>query len=125
MFMNLPGAEVEEDEFIYDAFKRAHRTVHGKDPKTYTEGWTSDASHITRYGVPTLNYGPSGRMRSGVESWDPEIGEHVSLEDLYETTKVYASLMLDVCGKPREEILPFLERKIEERRKHSKSTVVL
>ena len=125
MFMYLPGAEIDEDEIIYEVVKRAHREVHGQNPEVYTEGWTSDASAIARYGVPTINYGPSGRIRSGVPGWDPNIGEHVSLEDLYETTKVYASLLLDVSGKLREEILPHIQRKIAERRKLAKSTVTL
>ena len=122
MYMSNPGAEIEDDEYIYGAIKRAHKSVHGRDPETVTEGWISDASHITRYGVPTLNYGPSGRTRSGVPGWDPNIGEHVSLEDLYHTTKVYASLLLDVCGRPREEILPHIKRKIEQQR-HSTVTL--
>lgn len=122
MYMSNPGSEIEEDEYIYSAIKRAHKEVHGTDPDTVTEGWISDASHITRYGVPTLNYGPSGRTRSGKPGWDPNIGEHVSLEDLYQTTRVYASLMLDVCGKSKEEILPHIQKKFAQRRK---STVTL
>ncbi len=122
MYMSDPGAEIEEDEPVVEAVVRAHRSVHGRDPEFLTEGYITDATHLTRYGIPTLNYGPVGRMRSGVPGWDPAAGEHVSLEDMYMTTKVYASLLLDVCGKPREEVLPESGRKSGPRRK---STVTI
>jgi acetylornithine deacetylase/succinyl-diaminopimelate desuccinylase-like protein len=65
-----------------------------------------DATYLNRFGVPALNYGPSGRLRTTPESrWDPNAGEHVSIEDLYNCTRVYASLILDVCGGARSEVL--------------------
>jgi acetylornithine deacetylase/succinyl-diaminopimelate desuccinylase-like protein len=64
----------------------------------------SDASHLQAYGIPAVNYGPSGRTITGKENWDPEVGEHLSIEDLTATARVYATLMLDVCGRSREEI---------------------
>lgn len=122
MYMSDPGAEIEEDEPVVEAITRAHRSVHGREPEFLTEGYITDATHLTRYGIPTVNYGPVGRMRTGVSGWDPAAGEHVSLEDMYFTTKTYASLLLDVCGKPREEVLSGSERRSTQRRK---STVTI
>jgi hypothetical protein len=51
-----------------------------------------------------VNYGPSGRTVTGKENWDPEIGEHLNIEDLTETAKVYAAVALDVLAQTREEL---------------------
>jgi hypothetical protein len=41
---------------------------------------------------------------TGKENWDPDVGEHLSIEDLTETAKVYTALILDICTKTREEL---------------------
>jgi acetylornithine deacetylase/succinyl-diaminopimelate desuccinylase-like protein len=76
----------------------------GKPPEEAVGLFYSDAAHFQAYGIPAINYGPSGRTVTGKENWDPEIGEHISVVDLTNTAKVYAALMLDVCGKRREEL---------------------
>jgi acetylornithine deacetylase/succinyl-diaminopimelate desuccinylase-like protein len=104
--MSVPGTEVDEDSPIYQATMRAHRSVFGKDPEIISEAYISDATYLNRFGVPTLNYGPSGRLRTTPETrWDPNAGEHVSVDDLYNCTRVYASLILDVCGRARSEVI--------------------
>src|SRR6266436_5203533 len=54
-------------------------------------GWDSDASVMTRFGIETLNYGPSSGPR------DAE-GEKVAIETLVNTTKVYALAAAEICG---------------------------
>ncbi len=49
-------------------------------------------------------YGPSGRTVTGKENWDVDVGEHLGIEDLTETAKVYITLILDLCTKSREEL---------------------
>jgi hypothetical protein len=51
-----------------------------------------------------VNYGPAGRTASGLGTWDAELGEHVAIDDLTNTAKVYAALILDVCSKTRSEL---------------------
>ena len=63
----------------------------------------SDASHLQAYGIPAVNYGPSGRTISG-KQWDAEIGEHLSIDDLTSTARIYAALILDICSKTRSEL---------------------
>ncbi|MDP7168913.1 MAG: M20/M25/M40 family metallo-hydrolase [Nitrospinota bacterium] len=104
--MSVPGTEVDEDSPVYQAMVRAHSAVFGEGPEVISEAYISDATYLNRFGVPALNYGPSGRLRTTPESrWDPNAGEHVSIDDLYDCTRVYASLILDVCGKLRSEVL--------------------
>jgi acetylornithine deacetylase/succinyl-diaminopimelate desuccinylase-like protein len=108
VYMSQYGSECSPDEFIFQSMASAHRSVVGSDPEIISVPFFSDAAVLTRYGVPTLNYGPSGRTRHRKDaqrsSWDAEAGEHCSIEDLYTCTKVYASLILEVCNRTRQEL---------------------
>jgi hypothetical protein len=57
--------------------------------------------HTNRYDVPTVNYGVSGRLRTGGEGFDPAEGEYQSVTDLVEGTKVYALAALDIASRSR------------------------
>jgi hypothetical protein len=48
-----------------------------------------------------VNYGVSGRLRTGGEGFDPAEGEHQSVTDLVEGTKVYALAALDIASRSR------------------------
>ena len=82
----------------------AHQAVTGRLPEEGVGLFLSDAGHLQAYGIPCVNYGPSGRTATGKENWDPDVGEHLSIEDLTETARVYTSLILDICTKTREEL---------------------
>ena len=68
-----------------------HHRVLGVPPTHATVLWDSDASVMTRYGIDTLNYGPSSGPR------DAE-GEKVAIETLVNTAKVYALAAAEICG---------------------------
>ena len=68
-----------------------HTRVMGSAPKRTTVQWCSDASVMTRYGIETLNYGPSSGER------DQE-GEKVAIQTLVNVTKVYALAAAEICG---------------------------
>lgn len=103
-FVTLPPHRSESGSVIADRVRAAHRSVTGSRPEEGVGAFYSDASHLQAYGIPAVNYGPSGRTITGKENWDPDVGEHLSIEDLTATARVYATLMLDVCGRSREEI---------------------
>ena len=105
LFMTNFGSEIDPDHYLFGAVKEAHKSVFGEEPEVVTEGWFSDGCHLSRYGIPSLNYGPSGGTKSGKAGWDPLMGEHVSIENLYQCTKAYASLIMDVCTKPYGDVL--------------------
>ena len=46
------------------------------------EIWCSDAMHMNRYGIPTVNYGSAGRIRSGGGGFDTHQGEAVHIGDM-------------------------------------------
>jgi acetylornithine deacetylase/succinyl-diaminopimelate desuccinylase-like protein len=73
------------------AIDRNHAHITGKKPEREVVTWCSDASVLSRYGVETVNYGPSSGPR------DKE-GEKVRIQTLVEITKVYALTAAELCG---------------------------
>ncbi len=68
-----------------------HEFIMGKKPEREVVTWCSDASVLTRYGIETVNYGPSSGPR------DKE-GEKVLIKTLVDITKVYALTAAQLCG---------------------------
>jgi acetylornithine deacetylase/succinyl-diaminopimelate desuccinylase-like protein len=112
-FVTLPPCRDTSKSEIAKRVRIAHEAVMGVLPEEGVGMFSSDASHFQAYGIPTVNYGPAGRTVSGLTTWDAEIGEHVAIEDLTNTAKVYAALILDVCTKTRSELgLVTLDRSV-------------
>jgi acetylornithine deacetylase/succinyl-diaminopimelate desuccinylase-like protein len=91
IYVSVPGAEISKDHELVRTVEACHKKVLGSAPKHATVVWDSDASVMTRYGIETLNYGPSSGPR------DAE-GEKVAIETLVKTTKVYALATAEICG---------------------------
>ena len=108
-FVTLPPAHAQGNAAIADRVRHAHREVVGSAPSEGVGMFLSDAGHLQLYGIPCVNYGPSGRTVTGKDNWDPDVGEHTSIADITDTAKVYARVALDVCSKTRSELgLPVL-----------------
>jgi acetylornithine deacetylase/succinyl-diaminopimelate desuccinylase-like protein len=90
-FVSVPGAEISKELQLVKTVEACHERVLGKAPKHATVLWDSDASVMTRYGIETLNSGPSSGPR------DAE-GEKVAIETLVNTTRVYALAVAEICG---------------------------
>ena len=76
----------------------AHTEQLGKAPEFGTETWYSDAAHMNRYGIPTVNYGSAGRLRSGGAGFSTHQGEHVHICDMVDMTRIYVRCILEICG---------------------------
>ena len=104
--MTVPGTEIDVESPVSKVVMKSHEDVFGEKPEVISEAYISDATYLNRFGVPTVNYGPAGRLRTTSDSrWDPNAGEHVSIQDLYDCTRVYVSLILNVCSKEREDFV--------------------
>jgi acetylornithine deacetylase len=90
-FVSVPGAEISKDHPLVKTIEACHQKVLGTPAKHSTVLWDSDASVMTRFGIETLNYGPSSGPR------DAE-GEKVAIETLLNTTRVYALAVAEICG---------------------------
>jgi acetylornithine deacetylase len=76
-YVSVPGARINEDHEMIRAIDRNHERITGKQPQREVVTWCSDASVLSRYGVETVNYGPSSGPR------DKE-GEKVRIQTLVE-----------------------------------------
>lgn len=90
-YVSAPGAEISGDHEMVQAIEASHTKVMGTPPDEDTVIWGSDASTMTRYGIETINYGPS----SGLRKAD---GEKVTIETMVNITKVYALAIARILG---------------------------
>jgi acetylornithine deacetylase len=90
-YVSVPGARIREDHELVTAIEANHRHVIGTLPEREVVTWCSDASVLTRYGVETVNYGPSSGPR------DHE-GEKVAIKTLVDITQIYALTAAHLCG---------------------------
>jgi acetylornithine deacetylase len=92
VYVTAPGAEIDEGHELVAAIDAAHEEVLGSKPERDVTRWFSDASALTRYGVPTVNYGTSTGLM------DVELGENLEIDGLVKTAEIYARIATDVCG---------------------------
>ena len=92
VYVTAPGAEIDEGHELVAAIDTAHEQVFRAKPERDVTRWFSDASALTRYGIPTVNYGTSTGLM------DVELGENLEIDGLVQTAEVYARVAMEVCG---------------------------
>lgn len=97
-YMTVPGTSIPDDHELVQHIVRAHTDQLGKAPEFGVETWMSDAAHMNRYGIPTINYGSAGRIRSGGAGFSTHQGEAVHIGDMLDIIRVYIQLILQICG---------------------------
>ena len=90
-YVSVPGARIDENHPMIRVIEANHERIMGAPPQREVVTWCSDASVLTRYGVETVNYGPSSGPR------DKE-GEKVKIQTLVDITSIYALTAADLCG---------------------------
>ena len=90
-YVSVPGARISEEHEMIKVIEANHDRVMGKPPEREVVTWCSDASVLSRYGIETVNYGPSSGPR------DAE-GEKVAIGTLVDITRVYALTAAELCG---------------------------
>ena len=92
VYVTAPGAEIDEGHELVAAIDAAHEEVFGEPPARDVTRWFSDASALTRYGIPTVNYGTSTGLM------DVEKGENLEIDGLVRTAETYARVAMHICG---------------------------
>ena len=92
VYVTAPGAEIDEGHELVAAIDKAHAEVFGSAPERDVTRWFSDASALTRYGIPTVNYGTSTGLMDVVN------GENLEIDGLVKTAETYARVAMEVCG---------------------------
>jgi acetylornithine deacetylase/succinyl-diaminopimelate desuccinylase-like protein len=98
LYVSNPGTAISDEHDLVRAVQEAHRAQLGRAPEMSMEVWCSDAAHMNRYGIPTVNYGAAGRIREGGEGWSSAQGEHVHIQDLVDMTRIYVRAAIGWCG---------------------------
>lgn len=104
-----PATEINEDEYIVKSIRQNHKKILGAEPETTYELWYSNAPHFNAMGSRAVNYGPSGGRKIQSLTLSDRDREYISVQDLYDNTKVYTLVALDVCSKTRAEVRPDLK----------------
>src|SRR4051812_11468806 len=92
VYVTAPGAEIDKGHELVAAIDTAHEQVFGATPGRDVTRWFSDASALTRYGIPTVNYGTSTGLM------DVELGENLDIDGLVRTAETYALVARQICG---------------------------
>lgn len=92
VYVTAPGAEIDEGHELVAAIDASHEEVFGEVPGRDVTRWFSDASALTRYGIPTVNYGTSTGLM------DVEKGENLEIDGLVRTAETYAKVAMRICG---------------------------
>jgi len=90
-YVSVPGARIDENHEMIQAIEANHERIMARPPEREVVTWCSDASVLSRYGVETVNYGPSSGPRD-------EEGEKVRIQTLVDITKIYALTAAQLCG---------------------------
>lgn len=98
VYVSAPGTSIPDDHELIKTIVEAHTQQLGEAPKFDNEIWYSDAAHMNRYGIPTVNYGSAGRIRSGGGGFSTLQGEAVHIGDMLDIIKVYIQCILGICG---------------------------
>ncbi|MFQ5983333.1 MAG: hypothetical protein ACE5KS_08165, partial [Woeseiaceae bacterium] len=103
IYVSGPGTSIPDDHELIQTIVAAHSEQLGKPPEMGNEIWYSDAAHMNRYGIPTVNYGSAGRIRTGGGGFDTHQGEAVHIGDMLDIIKVYIECILTLCGVAKEQ----------------------
>ena len=99
VFLSAPGTSIPDDHELARTIVAAHAEQLGEAPKMGMETWYSDAAHMNRYGIPTVNYGSAGRIRkTDAGGFSTAQGEAVHIGDMLDIIKVYIQSILMLCG---------------------------
>jgi acetylornithine deacetylase len=104
-FVNDPPTMIDRDLPITQVVCESHRHVTGKDASLIIRRPGADSTHLNRYDVPCITYGPGGRTHPNAKALMHAVGEHVHVDDLVTAAMVYLCAALELCsrGAPSQE----------------------
>jgi acetylornithine deacetylase/succinyl-diaminopimelate desuccinylase-like protein len=98
-FVNDPPTVIGEDALITQVVRASHRRVTGQDASVIIRRPGADSTHLNRYDVPCICYGPGGRTHPDAKGLMHAVGEHVSIDNLVTAAHVYLDAALDLCNR--------------------------
>ena len=98
-FVNDPPTVIGEDEPITRIVRASHRRVTGQEASLIIRRPGADSTHLNRYDVPCICYGPGGRTHPDAKGLMHAVGEHVPVDNLVTAAHVYLDTALDLCSR--------------------------
>ena len=92
VYVSVPGAQIGERHQIIAAIDSGHLAAFGQPAERAHVRWGSDASTLSRHGIPSVNYGPISGALPGPE------GESVPGSSLVRIATSYAVAAAEYCG---------------------------
>ena len=92
VYVSVPGAQIDAHDPVIDAIDVGHWGAFGAPAERDHVRWGSDASTLTRHGIPSVNYGPISGALPGPE------GESVPIASLVRMATSYALAAAEYCG---------------------------
>jgi acetylornithine deacetylase len=90
MYVNDPATVIAPELPVTRTLLDAHHRVTGSESPLIIRRPGADSTHFNRYDVPCICYGPGGRVHPDTKGAPMHAtGEHVHVDDLYTTAKVY------------------------------------
>jgi acetylornithine deacetylase len=103
IFVNDPPTVIAEDAVITNVISEAHRRVTGEQSPFIMRRTGADSTHLNRYDVPCITYGPGGRTHPDAKSLMHAVGEHAHVDNLLTAARVYLDTALTLCSRPAAE----------------------
>jgi acetylornithine deacetylase/succinyl-diaminopimelate desuccinylase-like protein len=99
-FVNDPPTTIPESALITRVLAESHRSITGKDSPFIIRRTGADSTHLNRYDVPCITYGPGGRTHPDAKALMHAVGEHAHVEYLLTAAQVYLDCALTLCSQP-------------------------
>jgi acetylornithine deacetylase/succinyl-diaminopimelate desuccinylase-like protein len=99
IFVNDPPTVIGEQELITQALCASHQRVTGNKSPFIMRRTGADSTHLNRYDVPCITYGPGGRTHPDAKALMHAVGEHASVDNLLTAAKVYLDAALTLCSQ--------------------------
>jgi acetylornithine deacetylase len=99
VLVNDPPTEIPQDALITRITCEAHRRVTGQDAPYIIRRTGADSTHLNRYDVPCMTYGPGGRTHPEAKALMHAVGEHAHVDNLLTAAQVYADIALTLCSR--------------------------
>ncbi len=99
VLVNDPPTMIGDDELITKVVCAAHRGITGKDSPFIIRRTGADSTHLNRYDVPCLTYGPGGRTHPDAKALMHAVGEHAHVDNLLTAAQVYVDTALTLCSQ--------------------------
>ncbi|HZP75063.1 MAG TPA: M20/M25/M40 family metallo-hydrolase [Pseudolabrys sp.] len=98
-YLNDPPTQIDRNLPVVQALTAAHTSVIGTSPEMVTRRPAADSTHLTRYDVPCVVYGPGGRLHPDVRGQMHAAGEHIHVEDVVTAARVYLATILRLANQ--------------------------